>query len=100
MKKAEEAKVMQHGEGLETPREWINGVDKTPDPPEWVSGNHPQNITLKVSGYSDEQIAYIMRLKDPADDLKTVVSVAMTILAGAALVAYTAFKVGLIAIVL
>ena len=74
--------------------------DDLPEPASWINSRHPQNITLKVSGYSDEQIAYIMRLKDQADDLKTVVSVAMTILAGAALVAYTAFKVGLIAIVL
>ena len=100
MKKAEEAKFMQHGEGLETPREWINGVDKTPDPPEWVSGNHPQNITLKVSGYSDEQIAYIMRLKDQADDLKTAVAIMMTMLGAGGLVAYAAYKVGLIAVVL
>ena len=74
--------------------------DDLPEPASWINSRHPQNITLKVSGYSDEQIAYIMELEEQADSLKVLLAVVMTMLGAGGLVAYAAYKVGLIAVVL
>lgn len=70
--------------------------DDLPEPASWINSRHPQNIILKVNGYSEAQIRYIMELEEQADSLKVLLAVVMTMLGSAAICGYLAWKVGLL----